>query len=132
MPMFVPRRRSQQGVRDSRAVTTLSLLDNCISRDQYFRCGISLPVVHTFSTLAILHIFHTYNRVSRPVVLCPVVPLYKYHIKHITHSSSRCPSSLVPSSRHPVIPSFHAIINNSDLSHNHASLTMFNNSHTFR
>ena len=52
-PMFVPKRRSQQGVVDSRVVTTLSLLletppfkgpnslslDNYISRDQYVTSG---------------------------------------------------------------------------------------------
>ena len=46
----------------------------------HITCGISRLVVHPFSTLTILHIFHTYHRVSRPVVLGPVVPLYKYHI----------------------------------------------------
>ena len=61
-PIFFPKRRSQQGVVESRAVTTLSLLletppfigpnslslDNYMSPIRHFRCGISRPVVHTF------------------------------------------------------------------------------------
>ena len=57
-PMFVPKRRSQQGVVDSRSVTTLSLLletlpfivpnslslDNYISRDQYVTSGMGFLV----------------------------------------------------------------------------------------
>ena len=94
-PMFVPKRRSQQGIVESRTITTLILLletspfigPNTLSLDNYISLtNTSLPV-RDFSSrrtcifnIDYLHIFHTYHRVSRPVVLHPVVPLYKYHI----------------------------------------------------
>ena len=67
-----------------------------------FRCGISRPLVHAFSTLTILP---KYYRVTHPVVPSsrhPSWPLYEYLISFITH---RIFHPVVPSSRRPVVPS---------------------------
>ena len=116
--MFVPRRRSQQGVVDSRTVTTLSLLletspfigpnslslDNYISRDQYVTSGAgSCLVVHTFST------FYTFfTLIIGFLVPSSFVPLslYTNTIFSTLLIGFFVPSSLLPSSviPPPVVP----------------------------
>ena len=103
-------------------------LYNYISRDQYVTSGVGFLVPSYIHF--ILHIFHTYHRVSHlssfvlsslytntifsTLLIGFFVPLSLVPLSLVL--SSLCPSSLHPSSRHPFVPSSHAIINKSDFS----------------
>ena len=110
-PMFIPKRRSQQGVVGSRAMTTLSLLletlpfigptssllVNYIPHDQYVTsgCRISRPLGHTFLTLTFYTIIIGSLGSSS---LCSVVPRNPFYntLFHALLTGYAVPSFLLP------------------------------------
>ena len=99
-PMFVPKRRSQQGVVDSRAVTTMSLLletppfigpnslslDNYISRDQYITSGVGF-LVSSYMRFQHCLFYTSFTLIIVFLVPSSFVPSSLYTIPYLAHYS---------------------------------------------